>query len=195
MKEDGTEVAEKKVESRVESKRDTGGFAAIPLAYKIGFLIVIGLLIGSLYLKGLDEKKFWLWVGVAVIILYLISLSEQKLGELTPEEAVLLVKKELKKRDVYDLNELTNYRVINIAPKYINGRPKYYQIGILKSTIDGNTSWLVATVDMFLGFKGFSDSFVPITGQEVPPSRPIIPQFVKDQRQWFGEAIKKLWRL
>ena len=91
--------------------------------------------------------------------------------------------------------KFSSYEVFGGAKKYVDGRGRYYQIAIRQTTVSGAVNWMVAMVDVFKGLTDFYPVDYRPKGTDVPPSRAIIPTFVRDQKTWYGDVIKKIWGL
>ena len=187
---------EKEELQRIEKERKPGWLENVPYGYKLVALVIIGFLFYRMYIGVADIKQTLGLVAFVLLILYFLGTTALTTGMLTPREAVLLARKEIDQYpEVWHIPQFSSYKVINCSPpRYIYGKPKYYQVGIEVRTIDGGIRYRIIEVDCFIGVQGFYDTRTKPYGtiDEVGVSHGVLPQFLKDAKKI--PEILKFWK-
>jgi hypothetical protein len=121
-------------EEKEKKEKEPTWFNKVPVIYKISALAVIIIRYQSIVSSGGSLQELWVWVGIALIILYFLG-SEGKrrdTGILTPQDAMKALKKEMERK--MQAGEISRWAKVHLGPDIgmfrFEGMPRHYQIEV-----------------------------------------------------------------
>lgn len=187
-KEQKTEEELKSIEQETKPKQKFW-FSSIPPIVLIGGAVIIFFAYMSMTKSKDNSTTYIILILIVIIVLYLLS-KQSPIGEtlVTPEEAELLVMKEMRRKAIWDqwpLNSEVRLRPINNII-HRNAKPMYYVISAEVSIPYVKfPKYYTAKVMMSgpeRGFVSFVDSVSPVSGREIPQEKSILPEWFKMAR-------------
>jgi len=185
-----------------EEKEKQGMISKIPYESRKYLAIAIIIAVYYMYKTDLELSKGLLWVGGAMLILYLFLQDETKSRRLTEQECVISLQKKLAWKQKYRLGK--HYQlpqgeiVIELVGKerWIEGKPWKREMGFY--IIPGQTKfkkYYSAEIDVWSGdIIGLRERPKKYTGSESPDMKYIASKEVLDEKRYHdygGKFYKK----